>query len=107
MPAWTFITSHGAVLSLVASQPRITAREIAAELGITERSVLRIIGDLEGEGYLRRTREGRVNRYRVNYDLPLRRPGLQEIAVGELLKVLTHHRPAGQEPSSSDSTTSP
>lgn len=40
MPAWTFITKHGAVLSLVASQPQITDREIAAELGITERSVL-------------------------------------------------------------------
>jgi DNA-binding Lrp family transcriptional regulator len=107
MPAWTFITSHGAVLRLVASQPQITARAIAAELGITERSVLRIIGDLEGEGHLRRTREGRVNRYRVNYDLPLRGPALRDIVVGELLKVVTNHRLEGQEPSSDDSTTSP
>ena len=104
MPPWTFITSHGAVLCLVSSQPQITAREIAAELGITERSVLRIIGDLEGEGYLGRTRVGRVNLNRVNYDLPLRGAGVRDIGVGELLEVLTHHRLAGQEPSSSDST---
>lgn len=30
---WTFITNHAAVLSLLAKYPRITAREVAQEVG--------------------------------------------------------------------------
>ena len=91
MPSWSFITNHGEVLSLVARYGHITAREIANQLGITERSVLRIISDLEAEGYLERTRDGRVNYYEVNHDLPLRRPELRDTAVGELLHLLGSH----------------
>lgn len=88
MPNWTFITNHGAVLALIAEHGQITAREIASELGITERSVHRIISDLEAEGYITRTRRGRVNQYEVNHDLPLRRIERRDVAVRELLKVL-------------------
>lgn len=91
MSTWSFVTNHGGVLILVAKHPQITAREIAAHLGITERSVLRIISDLEAEGYLKRTRDGRVNSYEVNPDLPLRRPELREVMVGELLNALAFH----------------
>jgi|SRR5918996_5193850 predicted ArsR family transcriptional regulator len=97
MASWSFITNHGAVLSLVAKQNQITAREIANQLGITERSVLRIISDLEAEGYLERTRDGRVNYYRVNHDLPLRRPELRDTAVGELLNLLRVPDENGEE----------
>jgi DNA-binding Lrp family transcriptional regulator len=88
MSTWSFVTNHGGVLILVAKYPQITAREIAGHLGITERSVLRIISDLEAEGYLKRTRDGRVNSYEVKADLPLRRPELREVVVGELLNAL-------------------
>ena len=88
MPTWTFITNHGAVLSVVASNPRMTAREIASQLGITEWSVFRIISDLEAGGYLTRYREGRTNFYEVDHNLPLRRPDVRDVAVGEMLKVL-------------------
>lgn len=85
---WTFVTNHGAVLALVAQHERITAREISMELGITERSVHRIISDLEAEGYIEREREGRFNRYEVNHHLPLRRPESRDVVVGSLLKAL-------------------
>ena len=49
MSQWTFITNHGAVLSLVAERGQITAREIGYKLDLTERSVHRIISDLETE----------------------------------------------------------
>jgi DNA-binding transcriptional ArsR family regulator len=88
MPAWTFITNHGAVLAFVAKHPRITARALSTQLGITERSVLRIIGDLEAEGYLERSREGRTNLYEVNPDLSLRRPELADSLIGDLLEFL-------------------
>ena len=88
MPTWTFITNHGAVLALMAQHGQITAREIASELGITERTVHRIISELEAEGYIERTREGRINRYEVNHELPLRRSETRDVAIGELLRTL-------------------
>ena len=88
MATWNFVTNHGALLSLVATHPQITARDLASQLGITERSVLRIISDLEAEGYLERTRDGRLNYYAVNHDLPMRHPALRETAVGDLLGAL-------------------
>jgi DeoR/GlpR family transcriptional regulator of sugar metabolism len=88
MPSWSFLTNYGAVLALVATYPTITTKEIASRIGITERTVLRIISDLEAEGFLSRSLEGRVNRYQVNPDTPLRRPGMQDIAVKELLRIM-------------------
>ncbi len=84
---WTFITNHGAVLSLIAHEGQITAKAIADTLGLTERPVRRIIAELGANGYLEKNREGRTNRYRVNRHLPLRLPGApRDVAVGDLLQ---------------------
>ena len=87
MPAWRFITNHGAVLLLIAHQRQITAREIAETLGLTERPVRRIIAELAAAGYLHKQRVGRVNQYAVNLDLPLPQPVGREVAVRDLLQV--------------------
>jgi DNA-binding IclR family transcriptional regulator len=63
-------------------------RAIASQLGITERTVLRILSDLAAEGYLQKYREARTNSYEVNHDQPLLGAQDKTIAVGELLKVL-------------------
>lgn len=89
MSDWTFITNHGAVLALIGQNREITAREIAAQLGITERSVRRIIDDLEIGGYIRKKKEGRTNRYEVDLHLPLRQKTQRDVVVGDLLKVLS------------------
>ena len=88
MRSWTFITNHGAVLACIARRGKVKAIDIALELGITERSVRRIIADLEEQGYLEKKKEGNINRYEVNPHLPLRRPGNRDIKVEELLKAL-------------------
>lgn len=88
MASWTFITNHGAVLALIGRFRQITARDISTELGITERSVLRIIKDLETEGYVQIEREGRANRYTINAKAPLRRQETRDVIVGELLDIL-------------------
>ncbi|MBI4337703.1 MAG: MarR family transcriptional regulator [Chloroflexi bacterium] len=88
MANWAFVTNHGAVLALIAQHGQITARDIAAELGITERSVHRIISDLEAEGYLRRRRDGRLNRYQVAFGRLVGRSGRGEQTLAELVKVL-------------------
>lgn len=86
---WTFLTNHAAVLTLLDRVDQLTAREVAMALGITERSVIRIIKDLESEGYITKHKEGRKNRYTINKDLPLRRTDQREISVYELLQLIS------------------
>ena len=66
MSSWSFMTNHAGVLCFIATNPTATTKQMAATLGITERSILRIISDLEYEGYLKRKRDGRTNRYNLN-----------------------------------------
>jgi DNA-binding MarR family transcriptional regulator len=89
---WTFITNHAAVLTLLDREERLTSREIAIALGITERTVIRIIKDLESEGYITKRREGRVNRYTINKGLPLRRNDQREVHVHELLQLISREK---------------
>ena len=89
MSQWTFITNHGAVLTLVAERGQITAREIGYKLDLAERSVHRIITDLETDGYLEKHRDGRLNYYRVSKQKPLRRDDMHHVKIGNLLGVLT------------------
>lgn len=89
---WTFITNHAAVLTLLDRQEHLTSREIALALGITERSVIRIIKDLEADGYITKRREGRKNRYTVNTDLPLRRNDQREVPVYDLIQLISRKR---------------
>jgi predicted DNA-binding transcriptional regulator YafY len=92
MPEWTFLTNHALVLSFIAKQPRITARELATLIGITERAVRRVIADLDAYGYISKKREGRGIRYRINPDLSLRHDTYQEVAIGDFLEALGWRR---------------
>ncbi len=86
---WTFLTNHGHVLLCIARDPRTRGRDIAAQVGITERAAQSLVADLVEAGYVTRSREGRRNRYVLNPSLPLRHPLEQAHQVGELLSVLT------------------
>lgn len=86
--AWRFVTNHAHVLTCIAADPTARVRDIAAVVGITERSAAGIIRDLEQAGYLRRMRDGRRNRYEVHGELPLRHPRHRHHTVGELIRFL-------------------
>ena len=73
-PGWTFLTNHAHVLVCISEDGDLRGRDIAARVGITKRAVQAIIADLEADGYLTRTREGRRNHYQVHPDRPLRHP---------------------------------
>jgi DNA-binding transcriptional ArsR family regulator len=92
MAEWTFLTNHALVLSFLAKQPLITARELSMEIGITERAVRKIIADLDIQGYIKKTKEGRRVRYIINPKIPLRHKTQRDKAVGDLLKVLGWRR---------------
>jgi MarR family len=85
---WSFLTNHARVLLCIAHDPGARLRDIAARLGITERSAHGIITDLVAAGYVVKQRDGRRNRYRIEANLPLREPGSREPAIGEVLAVL-------------------
>ena len=71
---WTFLSNHGHVLVCLARDPEARLRDVAQLVGITERAVQKILGDLDDAGIVERRREGRCNRYRLRTDLPLRHP---------------------------------
>ena len=88
-PRWDFLTNHAHVLTCIAGDPGIRVRDIAAAVGITERAASRILSELIEEGYVRRERQGRRNRYTVLTERPMRHPLVQEREIGELLEILT------------------
>ena len=88
MTSWTFLTIHARVLLLVANDPGVRLRDIAASLDITERSAFGIITDLVEAGYVIKGKDGRRNRYRIQAHLPLPEPTARERTVGEMLTLL-------------------
>jgi DNA-binding MarR family transcriptional regulator len=85
---WTFLTNHLHVLACLTRDPELRIRDIADLIGITERTTVQILSQLEAAGYLTKTRVGRRNRYTVHSELPLRHPLNNGRQVGELLRVI-------------------
>jgi DNA-binding transcriptional ArsR family regulator len=85
---WTFLTNHARALVCIAHDPGMRLRDIAAALGITERSAYAIVNDLAEGGYVVKDKDGRRNRYRIQADLPLRIPIGREPTIGEVLELL-------------------
>jgi DNA-binding IclR family transcriptional regulator len=85
---WTFLTNHARVLAAIADDHNARIRDIAAHCRLTERAVQKIIADLEQDGYLSHTREGRSNMYRIEPSKVLRHPAESGLAVASLLSLL-------------------
>lgn len=85
---WTFLTNHARVLAAIADDRTVRIRDIAVHCRLTERAVQRIISDLEQDGYLSHTREGRANTYRIAPGKVLRHPAEAGLTVSSLLALL-------------------
>ena len=85
---WTFLTNHARVLLCIAHDPGVRLRDIAASVGITERSAYGIVTDLTEAGYIVKHKDGRRNRYQIQAHLPLPEPTPRERTVGEVLALL-------------------
>lgn len=85
---WSFLTNHAQVLLCIAQDPAIRLRDIGDTVGITERAAHRIVSELARAGYISREREGRRNRYTIQFHLPLPDPLARGQRVGDLLAVL-------------------
>lgn len=88
---WGFLTNHAHVLLCIARDPQSRARDIAEQVGITERATQRILADLIADGYITRTKIGRRNLYKVNPQGHLRHPVVRDLSIGPLIEVLNGH----------------
>jgi DNA-binding MarR family transcriptional regulator len=88
IPPWTFLTNHAHVLIAIRRQPELRQRDIAHAVGITPGAVVRILHDLEEQGYVKAERIGRRNRYSVHADVLLRHPLEAAHSVGDLIDAL-------------------
>jgi DNA-binding transcriptional ArsR family regulator len=89
MARWNFLSNHGRALLCITHDPEVRLRDIAVELGITERSAYAIVNDLAEAGYVTKEKEGRRNRYSVRSHLPLPETADRDVAIGEVLSVLS------------------
>jgi hypothetical protein len=83
--------AHGSLIDPGSSRPAaagVRLRDIAAGLGITERSAHAIVADLTTAGYVIKHKDGRRNRYQIQEHLPLPEPASRGSAIGDLLAVL-------------------
>ena len=88
MPTWSFLTNHALVLLCISRDPGVRLRDIAATVGITERSAYGIVTDLADSGYIVKEKGGRRNRYKVEAHLPLPESADRDLAIGDLLALL-------------------
>jgi MarR family len=106
MGRWSFLTNHARALLCIAHDPGVRLRDIAAMVGVTERSAHDMVTDLVDAGYVVKDKDGRRNQYRIQEHVPLRdpisrHPMTQEPTIGEMLGLLVgvngHRNPHNQD----------
>ena len=87
--SWSFLTNHLEVLIAIERDRDIRLRDLAVQVGVTERTVHGIVSDLTRAGYLSVSRIGRRNRYEVHAAVPFSDRALRQRPVGRLLVALS------------------
>jgi uncharacterized protein YjhX (UPF0386 family) len=98
MGDWTVFSNHGHVLVCLANNNEARLRDVAAQVGITERAVQKIVHELQQGGLITISKRGRCNRYDINTRKNLRHPLQAQCTVGELLKALSDNRVSRGKP---------
>ena len=88
MYTWTFFSHYAHVLVCLAKDPSARLRDVAEQVGITERATQRIVGHLEDAGVLTKERHGRRNRYKIDLEQPLRHPLEAHRTIGDMLQMV-------------------
>lgn len=87
-PTWTFLTNHTHLLVVLNREPDARIRDLAEEVGITQRAVQRILAELVLDGILTIKKEGRRNLYRIRRSARLRHPLENKHTIGEILNLI-------------------
>lgn len=89
MSDWTLFSNHGHVLVCLARDNKARLRSVADDVGITERAVQKIVGELQQAGFITITKHGRCNRYDINTRKALRHTLEARCTVGRLLQLFS------------------
>jgi hypothetical protein len=93
MGDWTFFSNYGHVLVCLARNREARLRDVAAEVGITERAVQTIVREMQDAGFITVSKQGRCNRYRINRRKSLRHALESHCSVGKLLSLVARPAP--------------
>ena len=85
---WTFFSNNAHVLVCLTHKPQPTTREIALQVGITERAVQRIMTKLIEAGVVTVSKEGRRNSYELDLNQRLRHPLESHKTIGEFIQLI-------------------
>jgi len=88
--SWTFFSNNVHVLVCLTHRPQPTTRQIAVQVGITERAVQRILARLISAGVVTVRKAGRRNRYDLDLDQKLRHPLESHKTIGEFIHLIDH-----------------
>lgn len=86
--SWTFFSNNAHVLVCLTKTPQPTTREIAVEVGITERAVQRVLSRLIAADVIQVKKMGRRNTYIINTEKRLRHSLESHRTIGEFIKMI-------------------
>ena len=86
--SWTFLTNHAHILLCLAKSSSMRTRDLAEEVGITERAVQRIIAELVEEEYIVKFKDGRRNLYKIREEKCLKHPIESHRQIKDLIKLI-------------------
>lgn len=85
---WTFFSNNAHVLVCLTHTPQPTTRDIAVQVGITERAVQRIMTKLISAGVVKVGKNGRRNSYKLDLNQRLRHPLESHKTIGEFIRLI-------------------
>ena len=97
MGEWTLFSNHGHVLVCLARNNQARLRDVAADVGITERAVQNILRELQDAGLVAVSKHGRCNHYQINGRKSLRHHLEAGCTVGKLMQLINQDEPAAAE----------
>ena len=87
-PQWTYLSNHGHVLVALSRDPGVRLRDVAVQVGITERAVQGIVADLVTAGHVVKDKAGRRNTYQVSRRSRFRHPLESGVQLGDFLDLV-------------------
>jgi len=93
MSNWTLFSNHGHVLVCLSRDSKARLRDVAADVGITERAVQKIVRDLQDHGMVSITKHGRRNRYQIHNKKTLRHNLESHCTLGDLVDLVNSSSP--------------
>jgi hypothetical protein len=88
MSSWTLFSNHGHVLFCLARNSEARLRDVATDVGITERAVQKIVRDLQDADMVSVTKVGRRNSYRIHKNISLRHDLESACTLKDLIRVV-------------------